>query len=800
MRLGSRSAFAISAIVLLLMAAYVVLRWSVTTDVTLLLPEGADRDVLAVTARIADSELARSMVLTVRAPDADAAAAVSRSFESELRAEPRVRAQLDALDGGPAQGSERAVYELYHPRRLSFFASSPDAVAHELDAAALQHAARRLKAQLAEPLSPLLSQLAPGDPTLSLVRLFERVQATHGASLGVHDGRFVTHDAPYAVLFLRTRARAFDADAQAPVLAGIEAAFQRTNAHFDHKLSLDQSGANRFAVRMQQEISGDMTRVSTLSTIGLALLMFLLFRSARLLLVGAIPLAAGTIAGMAATLAVYGKIHGVTLAFGASLLGVALDYVEHLYCHHAVAPRPGGPAATLRAIGPALITGAATTLVGFLALGGSGFRGLEEVALFSSVGLLAALASTFTMLPSLLPERTPEVPLRRRIVRVLARFFDGLRAQRGRLWLLPLAALAFSCVGLSRLHMSHDFMLGQLDQGLLAEDQRVRARVARFDQSRFVIAAGHDDEAALEVNDRVAEVLEAAVARKQLGGYQNVATLLPSAARQRAVAQAVRAKLGDGHALVEAFAAEGFRTEAFEPFTSALAQPQPQPLTFQDVARSPVGPLVRPFRLQLRDGIAYVSFLSELKDPAALSQALAAVSGARLIDQQGQLRAAYLAYQARTLQLLIVGTIGVLLLLAARYRDLRKTMAAFLPSVLGSLVTIAALALLGLKLDLVALAALLIVVSMGVDYGVFLVDASSDAEEEEPTIALLSVFLAASTTVLGFGLLALSQHPLLRVIGLTAWIGMTACALLAPTTLVLLGERSSERVAHEKPA
>src|SRR5262249_28651616 len=113
-----------------------------------------------------------------------------------------------------------------------------------------------------------------------------------------------------------------------------------------------------------------------------------------------------------------------------------------------------------------------------------------------------------------------------------------------------------------------------------------------------------------------------------------------------------------------------------------------------------------------------------------------------------------------------------------------------------SLVTIAALALCGLGVDLVALAALLMVVSMGVDYGVFLVDASDS--EEEPTIALLSVFLAATTTVLGFGLLALSQHPLLRVIGLTPWVGMPACALLAPTTLVLLGQKkSAQPLAHE---
>jgi predicted exporter len=390
------------------------------------------------------------------------------------------------------------------------------------------------------------------------------------------------------------------------------------------------------------------------------------------------------------------------------------------------------------------------------------------------------LVTTFSMLPLLLPAHTPEVALRTRIVRTLGRFFDALRARRSRLWILPVGALIFSAVGLMRVHMSRDFMLGQLDPGLLAEDQRVRARVARFDQTRFVLATGENEEAALRVNDRVAALLERSVGGGQLGGYQSVASLLPSAEKQRSVAAAVRAQLGDGSALFAAF------ERAFEPFRELLRAPPAEPVTFADVARSPVGGMVRPFRIELSHGVAFVSFLSDVKDLGALSSGLAAISGARLVDQQAQLKAAYLDYQGRTLQLLLAGTLGVLLLLAARYRDLRKTLAAFVPSVLGSVVTIATLALLGHGLDLVALAALLMVVSMGVDYGVFLVDASGS--EEEPTIALLSVFLAASTTVLGFGLLALSEHPMLRVIGLTAWVGMTACALLAPTTLILLGE------------
>jgi len=80
------------------------------------------------------------------------------------------------------------------------------------------------------------------------------------------------------------------------------------------------------------------------------------------------------------------------------------------------------------------------------------------------------------------------------------------------------------------------------------------------------------------------------------------------------------------------------------------------------------------------------------------------------------------------------------------------------------------------------------VISRGVHFGVFLVVAGES--EHERSVALLSVFLAATTTVLGFGLLALSAHPMLSMIGITATVGMLACLLLAPTTLILLTHRT----------
>lgn len=789
--------FAISAIVLSLTALYVFPRLRITSDVRPLLPPAADREALAVISQVADSELARLMVIALAAPDRETAARASHDLERELRSEPRVAHQLDSLDAGPQRGSDRVIYELYYPRRLAFFAEDERSVAAAASGEGLRAAARRLKDQLAQPLSTLVTQIAPGDPTLSFTRLFERVQSSQSDAVTLLDGRFVTRDEPWAVLFLRTKARAFDSQAQAPLLAGISAAFERVNARFGNQLRMEQSGANRFAVHMERAISEDLSRVSTLSVVGLGLLLFLIFRSGWLLLVATIPLGAGMLVGMAVTTAVYGSVHGVTLAFGASLLGVALDYVEHLYCHHAVAPSAQGPVGTLRNLAPALVTGAVTTLIGFVALGGSGFRGLQEVALFSSTGLVAALVTTFSMLPFVLPRGQAEVKLRTRIVAWLAKLFESLQAQRARLWILPAMAVVFSVAGLSRAHMSDDMMLGQLDPELLAEDKRVRARVGRFEESRFVVATGADEEAALQANDAVADLLAHAVAQGNLAGYNSVAKLLPSKQRQEAIDRTTRRELGDGRALLAAFEAEGFRADAFAPFLRELNAAPAAPLQYSDLMDSPLALLLRSQRVTLSGRVGFVTLLREVKDPDALARAISAIPGAKLIDQRSQLKAAYLAYQERTLQLLLAGAGAVLLLLALRYRDLRKTLAAFLPSVLGAVVTVAVLSLLGHGIDLVALAALLMVISMGVDYGVFLVDASES--EAERAIALLSVFMAATTTVLGFGLLALSQHPMLRVIGLTAWVGMTACAALAPTTLVLLARSNPEPVRAQDP-
>ena len=308
---------------------------------------------------------------------------------------------------------------------------------------------------------------------------------------------------------------------------------------------------------------------------------------------------------------------------------------------------------------------------------------------------------------------------------------------------------------------------------------------------QFVVALGDDEGSALAVNEAVSKRLEAAVLAGELDGQRSLAPLLPAPATQSAVAQVAVNDPTLPDRLRRVFREEGYAEGAFEPYLATLVAPLPRPLRYEDLLASPAGALVRPFRVRLGERVGFLSFLQGVNDADALEARLADLDGAILLRQADLFREAQLTYQKSTLELLGVGLIAVTLLVVLRYRDWRRSLAALIPSVLGALFTVSILGATDRGLNLISLTALLFIVSMGVDYSVFLVDAQESREDRSVAAALTGALLACVTTVGGFALLALSEYPVLADLGLTAAVGIGSSMLLAPTTLVLLRPRAA---------
>ena len=780
-----------AAAFVLALAAYVVLRFEVTTDVSQFLPDAEDQAMSVLSRELADSELSRSMILALEARDQASALRASRAFEAALRRDARIVDAVAFLEGGPTEGLEQALFELYEPRRLFFLAPSEALARERTSEDGLRVAAVDLRRELAGPLSLLASRVAPRDPFLSLPGIFRRLERSRGGELEIVDGRFIAADQRTAILFLGTRASALDARAQAPILEAIDDAFRELESEFPDGLQLDQSGVNRFATQSASAIEADIKRVSIVSTLLVCAVLWILFRSLRLVALAAIPVSAGVVAGAAAVLFVFGRLHGITLAFGASLIGVAIDYVEHLYCHHTIVSPRGDPRESLRVIFWSLATGAATTLAGFAALGASALSGLREVACFSATGIAAAYVMTLLVVPILMPRGEQRVAVRESLVAWVERSFGRLSRMGDRLALIPAAVVLFVVIALPQVRFDPELAnLGRMNPELLAEAERVRAKVARTDQMQFVVALGDDEGGALAVNDAVAKRLEAAILAGELDGQRSLAPLLPAPSTQRAVAQVAVGDPTLPDRLRRVLRAEGYAEGAFEPYLASLAAALPEPLRYDDLLASPAGSLVRPFRVRLGERVGFLTFLQGVNDVDALESRLADLDGALLLRQSELFREAQLLYQRSTLQLLGAGLVVVALLIALRYRNWRRSFAALIPSLLGALFTVSILGVTDRGLDLISLTALLFVVSMGVDYSVFLVDAQESGENRSVAAALTGALVAGVTTVGGFGLLAVSEHPVLADLGLTAAVGIGTSMLLAPTTLVLLRPRA----------
>lgn len=767
------------------LAIFVSARFETSTDMSVFFPEGEQRTKAQVSKALSTSELSRTLVVTLEGRSASEGAALAEELESLIRSDSTLVAALTYVNSGPPQGIDEALWRLYNPRRLYFLSDTPEKAAQRLTDDGLSQTLQNLAESLASPVSPLINRVAPEDPFLIVPNLLQSLMSG-GPSLALEDGRYVAQDR-FGVVFLATKAPALDSTVQADVWRRLTLAFESLRRSHP-EVRIETSGFARFAQSTHEHMEQDISRIAIISIVSLTLFCWFLFRSLRLLILLQVPIALGMLAAMATTLAFWGNVHGVTLAVGASLIGVAMDYVLHFYAHLRLCPAPGGPVATMRHIKVALLLGALTTVVGFVALGASPFPALVQIATFSAVGVSAALVATLTIVPHLVRANQAPGPHLERLAAALARLVSVLYRQplvaRG---LLAGAAL-FSVVGIWRLDWQDDLSTLTLpDRAIAAEDARVRQRITSLDTRRVVVALAETEDQALEVNAQVAAALDRAQATGNLAGWQGLSRMLPSPEVQRQVYEAVRtADLP--HRMPEALERAGFNADGFAPFYELLRAPPPEPLTFDTILSSPAADLVRPHRVLLGDGsVALLTFLRGVKDSGPIEHDLASIPGALYIDQNELMTNASRQHRRRTSELVMAGLVGVFLVLLAQYRRWRPALAATLPAVLAASVTLGVLGLIGVPLNILGLTSLLMVLSLGVDYSVFLVDADNGVDlisEQELGATMTGLLVSWISNLCGFGLLAMSEQPALRLIGLIAGIGVTCALLLAPTALV----------------
>ena len=394
--------------------------------------------------------------------------------------------------------------------------------------------------------------------------------------------------------------------------------------------------------------------------------------------------------------------------------------------------------------------------------------------MFSAAGLRGAYAGTVGQLPAWMDGWRPRPwqPLLR-FAEAALRARQRLAGRRAALWLGALALIAATAGGISRLSIQDDLRQWlSLPAPLLQQARQIGEITGFMPTSQFFLVRAPDADELLRRQARVSQALDALVARGDLAAYNALSQLVSPAADQKALG-----------ATLAGLAAQ---PDAWKPLTdigipyAAMRQELESmaalpPLAIEDALQGPLAERWRPLWLGLRDGqAAGMVTLLGLRDASALEAIAQVAPDVTLVDRSGELNRMFAAtrIEAAELKLLSYGVAALLLLLtlgrAAAWRILAVPLAA-------TACSLAALGYLGQPLTLFSLFGLLLVSAIGVDYAIFMYERVAGA-----AASLVGILLGAATTLLSFGLLAVSQTPAIANFGLAVALGVAFSLLWAP--------------------
>jgi predicted exporter len=465
----------------------------------------------------------------------------------------------------------------------------------------------------------------------------------------------------------------------------------------------------------------------------------------------------------------FGKVHLLALVFGSSLIGSIIDYSIHFFADRFRDPAKWSPLAAVSHVGPAILLGLTTTLIGYLVLAFVPFPGLEQIAVFCMVGLIVGCGCVLCLYPLFTRigrRRAPQ--LGPRIGAALDRFLSSWRwtPMRGGAAVL---ILAVAMLGLTRAYVQDDIRaLQQSPQSLLDSEQQVRELLGSSVETRFLLVSGDSEQVVLDRERQLTRELDRLIADKALSSYQAVSTSLPSLAQQQRTHQLLSEQVyARGGLLEQAMTAMGFPAAAIEKRREEFAAAH-APLDPNEWLASPAAQATRHLWLgQVGNRYATVVSLGGIRDVGALQALAENDENVRLIDRVAGTTAVLSNYRQALsgLLALIYAIAGIVLLVRFGFRVAPRIL---LPSILASLTTLGLFGWFGVPINLFTMLALWLVLGLGIDYGIFL----RHGLDNRPT-AILSVTLSACTTLLAFGLLSFSATPFIRSIGLTLLCAIT---------------------------
>ncbi|SFK09077.1 Predicted exporter [Marinobacter persicus] len=734
---------------------------SFDTSILALLPQDKQQPVVEKALRRMDSLVANRVLFLIGGDETDRAAL--REQADRVAGDLAASDVFDRVSTRPSSGSLSALADVYEPYRYQLL---PDPVVQKLAAGEAEQLVSRAARELVNPVGRPRPASAVDDPLNLLGHWLDSLTPAGGFALDEHGLFARDNERHYRVITASFQGDAFDQRTQKRVLEAVAGAEQGLEGSAEVTEIL-RSGLVFHAAAGAKQAKGELSTIGIGSVLAILLLLLWQFRSLPYVLLPVVSVGVGLLVALSTTLMVFGRVHLVTLAFGASLVGVSVDYAFHYLCY-ARQRRAWRIGPILPGIGLGLVS----SCLAYGAQALTPFPGLQQIAVFSAAGLAGAWLTVVFWLPPLTgyfakPERPGP----------LAGWLDKLAGGRLLLLLALVVVAAVAFAGIPRVHF--DDRLAALQSSpaeLVAQEQTIQALSRNTGSARFLLVEGRSVQQVLEREEQVRKTLDKWVADGRLQSYLAASDLVPSIDRQRRYRALVEASIYQAGLPAQLFDRLGMPEQLAQRSQASFEQRPQAWLTPDKLAQTPVA------------GVLAVRWLAgdEQESPAALislgavasgdvydelQQLAESLDGVRFVDRVRQTSQLLADYRGTLGQWLALAYGLVLLVLIVRYRW--QCWRVILPPALATLMTLGLLSAFGQPLNLFHLLATLLILGIGLDIGIFVRESHGQSHAWE------AVTLSAATSLLAFGLLALSETPVLHHYGMTVLPGIALAWLIA---------------------
>jgi predicted exporter/SAM-dependent methyltransferase len=588
-------------------------------------------------------------------------------------------------------------------------------------------------------------------------------------------GQLISEDGKHALIIARIKGSGTDTAVAAKIQKLLDDSQKELNSRtgLENHYTLTSVGAYRAALDNETIAKRDTRLAVILTTLGIALLLIFAFPRPLIGLLTLLPSTVGAIAALVVCSFFFKSMSIIAVGFGGAIMAFTVD-LGITYLLFLDQPQTTYGKQVAREVWSAELLAVLTTLGAFLLLLISDFKILAEIGVFSALGVTFALLFVHFVFPKIFPSMPPAA---RPTNPMLLNAINKIAAPA--IWKI-IAAIVFGLVMLffAKPVFNVDLnAMNSMSKETVSADKKMQDVWGNLSGKCYAFLEAPDIAQLQKKNNLLMDWLSDDVRQEKLKPVFLPSVLFPSTEKAQGNFAAwktfwnkdrVAALKSD---LKTAAKESGFAPNAFDPFWKIMRQENH-------------GAFVIPEK--------YFEMLGISKHPAGYTQ-LSLLSAGKYYNAENFFQRIYQSGIAKIfdadlfskklgdflknlfLEVALIISIGLALVVFLYFLDWKLSLATLAPVAFALIATLGTLKLISHPVDIPGIMLWIVIMGMGIDYAIYYVCTYQRYPDEQSSAMhtiKLAIFLAAVTTLIGFGILIFAGHSLLRSIGIVSFLGI----------------------------